>query len=120
MTEKLSPEIQQKLREFQEAQQQARMVLTQKYQIELQLKESEAALDELEKAGNTEVHKIIGQILIKSDKETISKDLKEKADILGVRLKSLDSQEKKITGQLKSLQDRLQGVISSIPEEKAE
>jgi len=120
MTEKISPEIQQKLMEFQEAQQQARMVLTQKYQIELQLKETEAALDELEKAGKTEVHKVIGQILIKSDKETVSKDLKEKADTLSVRLKSLDSQEKKLTDQLKSLQDRLQGVLPPVPREKAE
>ncbi|MFH1450948.1 MAG: prefoldin subunit beta [archaeon] len=120
MTEHISPEIQQNLREFQEAQQQARIVLSQKYQVELQAKEVQAAIDELEKAGKTEVHKVVGQILIKSDKETVSKELQEKADTLGVRLKSLEAQEKNLSKNLKALQDRLQGIIPHAPEESDE
>ena len=118
MTEKISPEIQEKLREFQGAQQQARMLMQQKYQIELQLKEAEAAISELENAGKSEVHKVCGQILIKSNAETVSKELKEKVDAFGVRLKSLESQEKKITDNLKSIQDRLQGIVPQEPVEK--
>jgi|TARA_Y100000310_G_C20702729_1_gene831535 prefoldin beta subunit len=121
MTEEPSPEIQEKMKEFYEMQQQARMVLAQKYQVELQLKEAEGALSELESAeGKAEVHKVVGQILIKSNKDAVSKELKEKKDNLEVRLKSITSQEKKFTDQMKSLQDRLQGVIPGSEPAKSE
>jgi len=120
MVENISPEIQQKLVEFQEAQQQGKMLMSQKYQLEMQLNESKAAISELEKSENAEVHKAVGQILIKSDKDTIVKELKEKMDTLEVRLKSIGTQEKKITDNLKSIQDRLQSVLPEAPSEKKE
>lgn len=115
MTEQLSPEVQQKLREFQEAQQQARILFSQKYQTELQLKTSQAALDELNKAGKTDVHKIVGPILIKADKAAVAAELKEKIDTLQVRFKSLDTQEKTVVKNLKAIQDRLQGILPKAP-----
>ncbi|MDP7621023.1 MAG: prefoldin subunit beta [SAR324 cluster bacterium] len=119
--EKMSPDIQDKLREFQEGQQQARMIMSQKYQAEIQLKEAQSALEELEKTDDkSEVHKIVGQILIKTDKATISGELKEKVDSLEVRMKSLSSQEEKLTNNLKSIQDRLQGILPGAPEKKSE
>ncbi len=117
----MSPDIQDKLREFQEGQQQARMIMSQKYQAEIQLKEAQSALEELEKTDDkSEVHKIVGQILIKTDKATISGELKEKVDSLEVRMKSLSSQEEKLTNNLKSIQDRLQGILPGAPEKKSE
>ena len=118
MTEKMSPEIQQKLMEFQEAQQQARMVLAQKYQMELQLKEAQAALSAVEDVDKPEIHKVVGQILIKSDKSSVVKELNEKVDMLEVRMKSLETKEKELTAKLKSIQDRLQGVLPEAPEEE--
>lgn len=111
MTEKISPEIQKKLMEFQEAQQQARLILGQKYQVEIQLRESQNALEELNKHEKVEVHKAIGQLLIKVNKDDIVKELTEKIETLELRLKTLEKQEKKLGDTLKSLQDRLQGVI---------
>jgi len=119
MVEKISQEMQQKVMEFQEVQQQARMVVTQKYQLDLQLKESQAALDELEKVDNAEIHKAVGQILIKTDKASVTSELKEKIDTLGVHLKSLESQEKKLTDKLKAIQDRLQGILPEAPQEES-
>ena len=120
MTEKISPDMQKQIMEFQQAQQQARLVMSQKYQMELQLKELDSALSELDKSGKTEIHKVIGQILIKSDKDSVEKELKEKKETLEVRLKSIEAQEKKLTTTLKSLQDRLQGVIPSAPKSEEE
>ncbi|HIJ98707.1 TPA: prefoldin subunit beta [archaeon] len=110
----LSQEMQQKIQDFQEAQQQARVLLSQKYQIELQMKETQNALDELEKAGNTEVHKVVGQILIKSDKNTVHSELKEKVETLELRLKTIEKQEKKVMEKVKTLQEELQKGLAGL------
>jgi len=112
LTEKISPEIQKQIMEFQEKQNTARMIVSQKYQLELSMKESEHALEELEKQENAEVHRAVGNILIKANASDVVSDLKEKVETINVRLKTIKSQEKKITDELKSLQDRLQGVLS--------
>lgn len=111
---KISPEMQKKLQEFQETQQQARLVVNQKYQIELQLREAQNALEELGKTEKAEVYKALGQLLIKTKKEDTVKELKEKTETLELRLKTLESQEKKLTTKLKSLQDRLQGIVTKV------
>lgn len=110
----ISHEMQQKIQDFQEAQQQARILMSQKYQLEIQLKETQNALDELQKAGNTEVHKIIGQILIKSDKNAVVAELKEKVETLGLRMKTLEKQEKKIMDRAKALQEELQKGLAGL------
>ena len=121
MTEQLSEEMQTKIREFQAAQQRAGMIMSQKYQIDMQFRETTTALEELDKtAADVEVHKAVGQILIKTDKESVVIGLNEKKDSLEVRLKSLEAQEKKISDELKSLQDRLQGILPQAPVEKEE
>ena len=109
----ISPEMQQQIRQLQEADQQARILLSQKYQFELQVKEMQRALDELDKDPKAEVHRVVGQILIKSDAKSTSAELKEKIEALEVRLKALEKQEDKLKEKAKSLQDRLQGVIPS-------
>ena len=110
----ISHEMQQKIQDFQEAQQQARILMSQKYQIEIQLKETKNAIDELEKAGNTEVHKVVGQILIKSDKNAVLSDLKEKAETLELRMKTFEKQEKKIMERAKGLQEELQKGLAGL------
>lgn len=112
MTTKLSPEIQQKIMEFQETQQQAQIVFSQKYQMEIQLNEVKNAIAELEKLEKAEVHKAVGQILIKACREDVLKELKEKNEILSLRLGALQKQEAKLREKLKSLQDRLSGVVA--------
>ena len=108
----VSKEVQEKLIEFQRVEQQLQLVLTQKYQIELVLNEGKKALEELEKAAKSaDVHKAIGQILLKVNKEEVISELTEKIDTYDIRMKSLSKQEKKLKEELKELQDRLRGVI---------
>lgn len=113
MTEHISKEMQEKILEFQETQQQARIVLTQKYQLDMQLKETKNAIEELGKLEKTEVHKAIGNILIKAPKEEVLKELKEREETLDIRLKTLEKQEAKLREKLNTLQDRIQGIIPS-------
>lgn len=110
----LSQEMQEKIMEFQAIQQQIRMVVSQKYQMELQLKEAQTALEELGKLEKPEIHKAIGQILIKTGKDDVVKELKEKSETLELRLKTLEKQESELKTKIKSIQDRLQGVIPQL------
>lgn len=107
----ISPEMQKNIRELQESEQHLRVVMTQRYQMEMQAKEAQKALDEIEASKDAEIHKVVGQILIKADSKEVAKELKEKAETLQVRLDTLKKQEDKLKDQMKSLQDRLQGVI---------
>ncbi len=105
----MTPEMQKKLAEYQEIQQKARMLMSQKQQLQVEKKEAENALDELKNRDKAEVHKSVGSILIKTNKKDVEKELSEKVESLEVRLKSMGEKEKKLTGKLKGIQDRLQG-----------
>lgn len=110
----MSPEMQQQIRQLQEVDQQARILMSQKYQFEMQLSEMQRAMDELKKDEKAEVHRVVGQILIKSDAKSTTAELKEKMESIEVRLKTLEKQEDKIKEKAKSLQDRLQGVLPKL------
>lgn len=111
MVKMVSQDMQEKLREFQELEQQIRLVLTQKYQFELQLREAKNTIEELDKSKKPEVHKAIGQILIKTSKESVKTELKEAIETLELRLKTLEKQEKKLNEKLQPLKDRLRGAF---------
>lgn len=114
MAKQISPEIQQKIQDFQEAQQQARIVLNQKYSVELQLKELQNALNEMEKTDKPEVYKALGQILLRSNREKIITELKESIEALNLRLKSLEKHEKKLAEKISESQETLQKTFSGI------
>lgn len=111
MNKQINPEMQEKFAEYQEAQQKARMLLSQKQQFQISKKEAENALNELKKRDKAEVHKSVGSILIKTSKKDVENELSEKIESLEVRLKSISEKEKKLTTEIKSLQDRLQGAM---------
>ena len=108
----ISPELEEKVRELQETQQQTRLVMTQRYQVELELRETERALDELKKGENPETYKVVGRILIRTASKDLIKELEEKVETLKLRLSALEKQEKRLRERLISLQDRLKGIVS--------
>jgi len=67
------------------------------------LAENENALEELEKSKK-DAYKIIGAIMISSDKDNLKKELKEQKDILDLRIKSLDKQEKSFKEKAEDIQ----------------
>lgn len=77
--------------------------LQQKQQIQAQLMEFESALEEL---GKTEkAYKIVGNIMVSTEKDALKKDLEEKKNIFDVRLKSLETQEEKLKEKAKKLRE---------------
>ena len=97
-----STETQEKINRLSMMEQSLHQVLAQKQQLQSQLLEIESALEESE--GTDKVYKIIGNIMISSDKEKIKTELEEKKKLIEVKLNSLEVQEKKIADRTKDLQ----------------
>jgi len=106
---RLPPEIQQRLLKLQQLQQTIQGVLAQKQQLEMQLSEVEEALNELEKMNETAViYKSIGALLVKSQKNTVTEELKERKELLTMRVDVLTKQDDRLRTQAKDLQEKLQ------------
>ena len=95
-----------KIQEMQIIEQRLQNTILQKQAFQMELAETNAALEELEKAGD-EVFKIIGQLMIKSEKSKIKDDLLDKKKILDLRIKTLEKQENSLTEQIEKFQEEI-------------
>lgn len=100
-------QAQQLLGQAQVFQQQMQAISMQKENLNMQSIEIINALDELEKAKTGDVFKIAGPILINTSKEETSKDLKERKELIGIKIKTLEKSEKKIKNKLDELKEKL-------------
>jgi prefoldin beta subunit len=94
------------IQELQILEQNLQQLLMQKQAFQMELSEVENAVEEIKKAGE-DVYKIVGQIMIKSKKSDIQKELKEKQDLISVRMKTLDSQEKALAKSAEELRKKV-------------
>lgn len=118
MNNNIPPQAQQLLVQMQTFQQQFQTIMMQKESFSIQKLEIEKALEELEKSKGKEVYKAVGPILIKSTRDEMLKELREKQETIGVRLKSIDAQETKIREKMDELQAKLQEMMQR--EQKSE
>jgi prefoldin beta subunit len=108
MSSEIPPKIQNQLAQLQQIQQQAQMLVGQKSQIELSLREIDHAMEAVEAATDDAViYQTVGDILIKSEKDKTFEALKEKKETLDVRLKTLTRQEERIQKRFTELQEQL-------------
>ena len=97
-----------KIYELQVLEQNLQNLILQKQAFQMELSETESALEEINKSGE-EVFKIIGQLMIKKNKEEIKKDLEEKQKILNMRLKPFEKQESTILGKIEEIRQEILG-----------
>jgi prefoldin beta subunit len=95
-------ETQEKIQELQAHEQNLHGLLMQKQAFQMELTETENALGEISKTEG-DVFKMVGQIMIKSDKTKVEEDLKKKQELLSLRLKSIDEQESGMSKQAEEL-----------------
>jgi len=74
----------------------------QKQQFQAQLMEIETAEKELKESK--EAFKIIGNIMVASDKEKVAKELTDKKEVLKTRIESFEKQEEKIKQRAEIMQ----------------
>jgi prefoldin beta subunit len=114
MSSELPPQIQNQLAQLQQIQQQAQALAAQKNQIEINLKETELALGELEKLDdNAVVYRAIGDLLIKTEREKTKNALIEKKDTLSLRTETITRQEERIQKRFQQLQEQLKQAIGN-------
>lgn len=105
--QKIPDELKNKIAQFQTLQQQLQMVAVQKQQLLLDKAEAEDADKELA-ASKGDVYKSVGPILVKSDREALSKELKEEVSSADSRISLLEKQEQKLALKAQELQKDLQ------------
>ena len=101
----LNKEAENKIAKLQMMEQNLQSINLQKQTFQSQLLEIENALNEL--VNVKEAYKIVGQIMIASKKEYLEKELDQKKEILDLRVKSLDKQEKDLKDKASSLQSEI-------------
>jgi len=74
----------------------------QKQQFQAQIFDIDSAIEELK--DSEESFKIVGNIMVKADKEKLEKELKEKKGMLELRINTIEKQEKQLKDKSKELQ----------------
>lgn len=92
------------IQEIQFLEQGLQNILFQKQAFQMELSESKEALKELENSGD-EVYKVIGQIMIKTEKSKIKEELLSKIKIFELRMKNLEKQEVSLTERIEKIRD---------------
>ena len=98
----LDKDTQEKVKELQFLEQNLNNLLMQKQAFQIELTETENAMTEMTKAKD-DVYKLMGNILIKSDKTKIEEELQKRKDIVSLRMNSIESQESQLTRQAEAL-----------------
>jgi len=102
----IDKETQQKIKQLQIFEQNFQAILMQKQAFQMELTETENALTEIAKSKD-DIYKMIGQIMIKTDKNKVESELKRKQELLSLRLKTFEKQESELTKQLEDLRKEI-------------
>jgi len=114
MSTDLPPQIKNQLAQLQQVQQQAQAIAAQKNQVEIALKETDLALEELEKLDtDAVVYRAIGNLLIRTERDKTKESLKEKKDTLDLRIQTLARQEERSQKRFQQLQEQLKQAIGT-------
>lgn len=95
-----------KIAELQMIEQTAQNILMQKQTLQSQILEIDNALKEL-KITKEKPYKIIGTVMISTDKKELEKDLNEKKQTFLLRIKKLEKQDEQLRKNSEELQKEL-------------
>lgn len=105
-------ETQAQIQQIQILEQNFEQIMQQKHLFNMEITETDLALKEVEKSEG-EVFKIVGgQVVIKTTKDKLVSDLKHKKDLLELRMKSIDSQEKGFSDKIEELRQSIMSKIN--------
>ncbi len=98
-------EMQEKINKLSSMEQSLQQFLAQKQQFQSQLIELNSALEELGKTDKA--YKIVGNVMVSSDKAALVKDIEQKKEMVELRIKSLEKQEEKLREKTSELQSEV-------------
>lgn len=104
---------QQEVIRFQQMQQSLEIIMQQKGSFEAQLNETELAVKELEQtAEDGNVYQMIGNIMIKKNRNDLLESSKDRLENLKLRVNSLAEQEKRIKMQYEEQKKKIQNMFN--------
>ena len=101
----VSKDTEQKISQLQMFEQSLQNFLGQKQQFQVQLVEVESALNEID--STERAYKIIGNIMVETDKNELKAELLSKKEMLELRIKTMDKQEVQIREKASKLQSEI-------------
>ncbi len=108
----MSPETQEKITQLQLFEQNMHQFLTQKRTFQSQVLEIDNAVKELDGCEGA-VYKIVGGVMLQSEKDKLLADLKERKDVLDLRLSSVEKQEKATKEKAEKIQAEVMQAIEA-------
>ncbi|HEU4445849.1 MAG TPA: prefoldin subunit beta [Nitrososphaeraceae archaeon] len=111
--QELPPWLREQLSRLQQLQQNLQAIMMQKQQVELEIVETDRALEELKKleGDNNSIYKGAGPLLIKARKEDVLKELEEKKELSNTRVTVLGKQETRVKDNLKEVENKINTMI---------
>ncbi|MFH1055957.1 MAG: prefoldin subunit beta [Candidatus Altiarchaeota archaeon] len=104
-------QVQDKLAQFQNMQNQLHVVSMQKQQLMLQNTDLDNARKEVEPLKGEKIYRMVGPILIETTKEAGVKYLTDEKDLSEAKIKMLEKQEKKLVERLNEMRGELQNML---------
>ena len=104
--------LKEQISRLQQLQQNLQAIMMQKQQIELEIVETDRALEELGKTTTADsIYKAAGPLLIKSEKDTVEKELSEKKELANTRVMVLGKQESRVKENLKEVENKINQML---------
>ena len=108
----LNKEAEAQLEELQMFEQQFQSILAEKQTLQIEFNEIENATTELAKTKD-DVYRIIGGIMLKSDKDSLLKELTERKKMVGMRVSSVEKQENLLMSKIENSRNSIRGSLLS-------
>jgi prefoldin beta subunit len=110
--QELPPWVREQVSRLQQLQQNLQAIMTQKQQLEVEMVETDRALQELKKAGPEDtIYKNAGSVLVKAKKEDVIKELEERKELSNTRIMVLGKQETRVKENLKEVENKINEMI---------
>ena len=110
--QELPPWLREQVSRLQQLQQNLQAIMMQKQQLEVEMAETDRALQELKKASPEDaIYKNAGSVLIKAKKEDVLKELEEKKELSNTRVMVLGKQETRVKENLKEVENKINEMI---------
>ena len=108
----LPPWFKEQLGRLGQLQQNLQAIQMQKQQVEIEIVETDKALEELKKiTGDDTVYKTAGPVLIKAKRDDVVKELEEKKELSNTRVMVLNKQETRVKENLKEIQTKIDEMV---------
>lgn len=111
----MNQETERQLAQFEQMRTQYQTLATQLFQYRQMIKETERAMEEMDKLDEgAKVYREIGALMVEvDDREKLKEELKDRVETLEIRTRTLESQEEAMKEHLTTLKVDLQSALSS-------